>query len=184
MSPIASMACGLGPMKTMPASAQARAKLGALGEEAEARMHGLGAGLLAGGDDLLGHQVGLRGRRRADQHGLVGHLDGEAAGVGLRIDHDRGDPEPAAGADDAHRDLAAVGDQDFGEQAAARGRLRHYLRRVRGRCAALTTRNVTSSHARRQAAMSDAADTTIVSATGFDLTPPSAERPRSALRRP
>ena len=44
LSPIAAMAPGLGPMKTMPASASAFGKGLALGEEAVARMHGLRAG--------------------------------------------------------------------------------------------------------------------------------------------
>ena len=62
---------------------------GALGEKAVARMHRLGAGLLAGGDDLVDQQIGLRGRRRADGDRLVGHLDVQRVLVGLRIDRDR-----------------------------------------------------------------------------------------------
>ncbi len=51
----------------------------ALGEEAIARMHGLGAGLLAGGDDLVDEQVGLGCGRRADVDRFVGHLDMHAS---------------------------------------------------------------------------------------------------------
>ena len=43
----------LGPMNTTPASLQRLGELGVLGKEAVARMHGLGAGLLAGRDDRV-----------------------------------------------------------------------------------------------------------------------------------
>ena len=52
---------------------QRLAERGPLGEESVARMHGLRAGLLARGNDLLGNQVGLVGRRRPDMHRLIGH---------------------------------------------------------------------------------------------------------------
>jgi hypothetical protein len=48
-------------------------------------------------------------------HGLVGHLDGQAAGVGVGIDHHRRDPQPAARLDDADGDLAPIGDEDLAE---------------------------------------------------------------------
>ncbi len=88
---------------------------GAFGEEAVARMHRLGAGLLAGGDDLVDQQVGLRGRRRADGDRLVGHLDVQGVLVGLRIDRDRFHAHLARGLDDAAGDLAAVGDENLAE---------------------------------------------------------------------
>ena len=50
----------------------------ALRQEAVARMDGLGAGLLAGVDDLVDDQIGLRRRRRADVDRFVGHLDVQA----------------------------------------------------------------------------------------------------------
>jgi hypothetical protein len=105
-------------MNTIPSSAQRWAKLGVLRQEAKARMHRLGAGRLAGGDDLVGHQVALIGRRRTDVHRLVGHLHGQAVGVGVRIDHHRGDPQPTARLDHPHRDLAPVGDQELFEHPA------------------------------------------------------------------
>ena len=61
----------------------------ALGQEAVARMHGLGAGRLAGLDDLVDEQIGLRGRRRPDVDGLVGHLDVQGVAVGVGIDRHR-----------------------------------------------------------------------------------------------
>ena len=53
------------------------------------------------------------GRGRADEHGFVGHLDGQRVRVGLGVDHDGGDPHPPAGLDHPHRDLAPVGDQNL-----------------------------------------------------------------------
>ena len=113
LSPIASIALGFGPMKTMPCLLQRRAEGGALGEEAVAGMHGFGAGRLAGLDDLLGDEIALRGRRRADMHRLVGHLDMHRVAVGIGIDRDGGDPHLPRRLDDAAGDLAAIGDQDF-----------------------------------------------------------------------
>ena len=89
----------------------------ALGQEAVARVHGLGAGLAAGFHDIVDDQVGLRSRRRADGNGLVGHLDMQRVAVGLRVDGDRLDAELAGRLDDAAGDLAAIGDQDLLEHA-------------------------------------------------------------------
>jgi hypothetical protein len=56
-----------------------------LAEEAVARVHGLRAGALAGGDDLVGHQIALAAGRRADADRLVGqfHMAGVAVGLGV-----------------------------------------------------------------------------------------------------
>src|SRR5690606_6247333 len=51
-------------------------ELGFLGKEAETWVDGLRACLLGGGDDLVDDKIALRGRRRADEYGLGGHLDG------------------------------------------------------------------------------------------------------------
>ena len=127
LSPIAAMALGFGPMKTMPAFCQ-RAREGlALGQKAVARMHRLGAGRLAGLDDLVDQQIALRRRRRADRHGLVGHLDVQRVAVGVGIDRDRLDAHPARGLDDPAGDLAAVGDQDALEHACSVPRSRDPL---------------------------------------------------------
>jgi hypothetical protein len=104
---------GVGADEHDPLVGAALGEAGVLGQEAEARMHGLGAGLLAGGDDLVGHQVGLVGRARADVHGLVGHLDGQAVGVGVGIDHHRLDAQATAGLDHADRDLARLAISSF-----------------------------------------------------------------------
>jgi len=86
---------------------------GVFRQEAESRVNRLGPGLLAGGDDLVGHQIGLGGGRGADVHGLVGHLDGQAVGVGVGIDDHGLDAQAAAGLDHADRDFAPVGDQQL-----------------------------------------------------------------------
>ena len=109
-------------MKTMPALASALGEGGALGEKAVARMHRLGAARLAGGDDLVDDQIALRRGRRADQHGVVGHLDMERVAVGFGIDRDGRDPHAAGGLDDAAGDLAAIGNQDSLEHRATQSR--------------------------------------------------------------
>ena len=90
-----------------------RARKGfALGQEAVAGMHGLCAGLAAGLDDLVHHEIAFGRGRRSDQDRLIGHLDMERVAVGLGIDGDRLDPHPAGGLDDPAGDLAAIGDQN------------------------------------------------------------------------
>src|SRR5262249_24882925 len=83
---------------------------------------------------------------------------------GLRVDRDRGDPELAAGADHAHRDLAAVGDEQLREAARAqsgmfpclRGGLRSRLLRAISSPATIFLRvlrgSITSSTKPRSAA--------------------------------
>ncbi len=97
-----------------------RARKGfALGQEPVAGMHGLRAGLAAGVDDFLHHQIAFGGGRRPDQHGLIGHFDMERVAVGLRIDGDRLDPHPAGRLDDPAGDLAAICDQNSFEHGLA-----------------------------------------------------------------
>ncbi len=84
-----------------------------LGEKAVARMDRLGVGHLSGADDRRYVQI-ARGRgRRADAYGFVGELDVFSLGVGLGVNHYGSDAELAAGALNAQRNLAAVGDQDL-----------------------------------------------------------------------
>ncbi len=85
----------------------------ALGQEAIARMHGLGPGLLGRRDDLIRDQVAFGSRRRADMHGLVGQLHEGRARIGVRIDRDGLDTHAARGADDTAGDFATVSDEDF-----------------------------------------------------------------------
>jgi len=112
LSPIAAMAPGLGPMKTMPAVASAPGKGFALGQKSIAGMHGFRPGLAAGRDDLLDHQIAFGRLWRPDQNGLVGHLDMQRVAIGLRINRNRLDPHAAGSLDDPAGDLAAICDQN------------------------------------------------------------------------
>ena len=87
-----------------------------LRQEAVTGMHRLRAGLLAGLDDLVDQEIGLRRGRRSDEHLLVGHAHVQRIGVGFGVHRHGLDAEPPAGADDAAGDLAAIGDQDLVEQ--------------------------------------------------------------------
>ena len=76
-------------------------------------MHGVGAGRARGVDQLVDAEVALGRRARPDVDGLIGVAHVPRAAIAVGIHGDRRDPELAAGADDAHGDLAAVGDEDF-----------------------------------------------------------------------
>ena len=86
-----------------------------LRQEAVAGMHGVGAGDLAGGEQARDVEIAFGGRRRADADALVGQAHVHGIGVGGGMHGDRGDAELLAGALDAQRDLAPVGDQDLVE---------------------------------------------------------------------
>ena len=88
-------------------------------QEAVAGMHRFRAALLAGGDDLLDHQIALGGFRRADVNGGVGHCHMQRVAVGIGIDGDRLDAHLARGLDDPAGDFAAIGDQDTLEHATS-----------------------------------------------------------------
>ena len=88
----------------------------ALGEEAVARVHRLGARLRDRGQEGIDIQIALGSGGRADVDGLVRHARMQSAHVGLRMDRDRADPQALRGADHPAGDLAAIGDQDLGEQ--------------------------------------------------------------------
>ena len=65
--------------------------------------------------DRLAPQVALGRGRRADAVGLVGQEHGQGVAVGVGVDHRTGDAQFAQAAEDTHRDLAPVGDQDFSD---------------------------------------------------------------------
>ena len=87
----------------------------ALGQKSISGMDRLGARRFAGLDDLVHDQVGLRGRRRTDVHGFVGHFDVKRVAVGVRIDRHGLDAHLARRLDDATGDFTAVSDQNFFE---------------------------------------------------------------------
>jgi len=73
-------------MKTMPAASSRLRKGFAFRQETVAGMHRLGAGLAAGLDDFVDHEVAFRGGRRPDQDGVIGHFHVERVAVGFGID--------------------------------------------------------------------------------------------------
>src|SRR4051794_6425179 len=93
-----------------------------LGKEAVAGVHGLGARLLDDLEDLVDVQVRLRRRPGPEQVRLVGALHVDGVAVELGVDGDSRHAELLAGADDADRDLPAVGDEDLPEHGR-RGRI-------------------------------------------------------------
>ena len=95
-------------------------KAGILGEEAVARMHGVGAGDLAGRDDLRNVEIAVLRRRPADANALIGKPHMHCVGVGRGVHRDGGDAKLLAGTFDAKRDLSPVGDQDLVEHAGKR----------------------------------------------------------------
>jgi hypothetical protein len=90
-------------------------ELRVLGEESVSGMDRLGVGHLGGGEDARDRPVARRRRRRADAHRLVGEPHVERLAIGLGEHGDGLDLELAAGAQDAKRDLPAVGDEDLSE---------------------------------------------------------------------
>ena len=91
-----------------------------LRQEAVAGMHGVGAGDLAGGENVGDVEIAVFRRRRADADALVGKTHMHGVGVGGGMHGDGRNAELLAGAQDAQRDLAAIGDQDFIEHCFAR----------------------------------------------------------------
>ena len=90
-------------------------ELGVLGEEAVARVDGVGAGLRGGVEDLGNVEVRLGRGLTAQGEGLVGERDERGVRVRLGVDGDRGNSSVTCGTDDAHGDLTAVGDEHLGD---------------------------------------------------------------------
>ena len=81
-----------------------------------------------GGQDRRDVEIALARRRRADADALVGepHMHGVVVGGG--VDGDRADAHLAAGAVDAERDLAAIGDEHLLEHALIAEKARKTMR--------------------------------------------------------
>ena len=90
---------------------------GALGQEPVSRMNRIRPRLARGVDDGRDLQVAFARLGRPDAHGPVRGHDVRRVGVGVGIDGDGLDTQLAAGADDADRDLAAVGDEQASNRA-------------------------------------------------------------------
>jgi len=107
--PSAAIVSGSGPTNWMLQSRQTSAKCA---------FSARNVGDLGGGDQRGDVEVGLRPLPGTDADRLVRLAQVDRVRVGLGVDRDRLDAELAAGAQDALRDLAAVGDQDSSEHGA------------------------------------------------------------------
>ena len=94
---------------------------GILAEEAIAGVDRLGAGDGGGGEDGSDIQVAVPRRRRADADALVGQAHMHGGGIGGGMHRHRADAHLLAGAMDAERDLAAIGDQHLLEHRNGTG---------------------------------------------------------------
>ena len=89
-----------------------------LRQEAVTRVDRVGAGDLAGGEELRDVEVGVARGRRPDADALVGEAHVHGVGVGGGMDRDRCDAKLLASPFDAKRDLSPVRDQDLVEHRA------------------------------------------------------------------
>ena len=80
-------------------------------------MHRFRAGLLARRDDLVGNQIRLRGRGRANMHGFIRHLHERRPRIGIGIDRHRLDTHPTRRLDHTAGNFTTVGDEDFLEHS-------------------------------------------------------------------
>ena len=92
-------------------------EVGVLGEEAVAGVDAVGATVADRAEDRVGVEVTLGRGLPAERVRLVGEPDVQCVPIELGVDRDGLDTELASGADDAHGDLATVGDQDLLQHA-------------------------------------------------------------------
>ena len=88
-------------------------EIGILGQEAIARMDGIGAGRPGRGKDGLDLEIAFGRRRRADMDRLIGLAHMFCARIGVGIDGDRRNTEPTAGLKNAAGDLAPIRDEQL-----------------------------------------------------------------------
>ncbi len=84
-----------------------------LGQEAVTGVDRIAAGHQRGGQQRRRREVAPARLGRTDADRLVGELNGARIAICLAVGDDRGDVHAPAGAQDAQRDLASVGDQDL-----------------------------------------------------------------------
>ena len=94
-------------------------KVGVFGQKAVARVNTVGVGDLGGRDNRRGVQVAFGGACRPDADRLVGQAHVHQIGVGLGVHGDGLNVQGLAGAQNAQRDLAAIGDEDFVQHVGA-----------------------------------------------------------------
>ena len=86
-------------------------------EDRVARVDGVRAGLFAGRDDILDHQVAFGRRRRTDAHRLVRLFGMQRVFVGIRVHRNGGDPHFSRSSKHPAGDLATIGYQNLIEHA-------------------------------------------------------------------
>src|SRR5690606_6797583 len=84
-------------------------------------MNGVGAGDFGGADDGRHIQIAVGTARRSDADVFIGKAHVQRVLVGFRVNGNGLDAELARGADDAQRDLPAVGNKDLFEHHLPRG---------------------------------------------------------------
>lgn len=102
---------GLRADEHQPVSLAKPGKMRVFRKEAVAGMNRLRAGKLGSGDDAVLVQIALLGWCRADTIAFVRHRHVQRALVRLGVYRDGRDAHLLAGADDAHGDLPAVGNE-------------------------------------------------------------------------
>ena len=80
-------------------------------------MDGVAAGATGHVDDFVDVKIAFASRCRADRMGFIRETHVERFAVDFAKDSDGADSEFAAGAQDAHGDFTAIGNQDFLEHA-------------------------------------------------------------------
>ena len=92
-------------------------EFGVFGQGAIAGVDRVGVGQFSGADDIDDVAVAVFASSRPDADVLVGKRYVQGAGIGLGVDSHGRDAHFLAGADDAQRDFAAVGNEDFLEHS-------------------------------------------------------------------
>ena len=115
LSPIARIAAGGRPDELDFAALADLREMRVLGEKSVAGMDRIDVADFGRAHDAIDLQITIGARRRADADRFVGQLHMERIDVRLGVNRERADAEFLAGANDAQRDFAAIGDQDFFE---------------------------------------------------------------------
>ena len=101
------------PDKCQAGGLTAGGKRGVFGEEAVARVHRIGTGPSRRREQRIDLEITLRGGRRSEQDCVIGRHHMGRAGIRFGVHRDRLNGHLATRTNDAHRNLAAVGNQHF-----------------------------------------------------------------------
>ena len=104
---------GSRPDEDQPRGAHGRGEVFVLRQETVSRVHRVGPALLRDVDQPIDAQVAFTRRARPDRVRLVREADVQRRPIALGIDRDRRYAQLPTSPDDAHRDLAAIGDENF-----------------------------------------------------------------------